>query len=198
MYNKLSDEELKNALTPYEPPGTFVYYDEFGNVTAISNITTLGGNYIQIPQYRADEFLSKGKDFNKYKIDYFKTDAPIKEDKEHMVYHLLYMIPELKTHSDRELIVIHDSQRKSWTFSLNNLGKKKVSLENKDKRYLFYVTKNRNPHFLFSTIEILGADLIQGKEIKFNIQDEHDLTKISIFTSPNFESYGIVKNDTQV
>lgn len=196
MYSELSETELAEALKPYKQPRMFVYYDEFNNVTAISNITTLGGNFIEVPQYRTDEFLSSGKDFNRYKIDYFKTDAPTKEDIDNLVYHILYMIPVLKKISDRELIVTHSKKKKSWKFFLTDEGKQKLNVENADKTFSFYVTKYRNPHYLISTINLRGDDLRSGKEIKFKIDDEYDLTKISLYTSPNFSSYGIVENDT--
>jgi len=196
MYSELSKEQLDNALRLFVQPCMYVYYDEFNNVTAISNLNTLGGNFIEVPQYRTDEFLSNGKDFNKYKIDYFKTDAPIKEENENLVYHILYMIPVLNKNLEKELVIAHNKNKKTWKFFLNNEAKQQLDAGNRDKTFTFYVTQYRNPHFLLSTINVSGDELISGKEIKFKINDEKNLSKISLYTSPNFSSYGIVENDT--
>jgi hypothetical protein len=59
----------------------------------------------------------------------------------------------------------------------------------------FYVTSKSNPSLLVTTLEIKGLDLLSKKAINFSSEEERNLNSISIYVYPEFDSYGLLKND---
>ena len=70
--DELTPEQLANAQTvSIMPTCMFVYHDELGNITAISNEKNDSLLYVEVPESKVVDFISGAKDFSKYRIDYF-------------------------------------------------------------------------------------------------------------------------------
>jgi hypothetical protein len=70
--DELTSEQLAKAqAVSIMPTCMFVYHDESGNITAISNEKNDSLLYVEVLESKVIDFISGAKDFSKYKIDYF-------------------------------------------------------------------------------------------------------------------------------
>ena len=193
--DELTPEQLANAQTvSIMPTCMFVYHDELGNVTAISNEKNDSLLYVEVPESKVVDFISGAKDFSKYRIDYFTFN---KEDyKEEPLIdiptNLIYIIPFSKKEDEKDITVVHDKETKTWTFTLNELGIDIVKKQNSFKPYRFYIIKDNNPQFLLSTIELTGDELLQSPIVPFKSKFENHVNTVGIATMKEFNSYGLL------
>ena len=172
----------------------FVYHDELGNITAISNEKNDSLLYVEVPESKVVDFISGAKDFSKYRIDYFTFN---KEDyKEEPLIdiptNLIYIIPFSKKEDEKDITVVHDKETKTWTFTLNELGIDIVKKQNSFKPYRFYIIKDNNPQFLLSTIELTGDELLQSPIVPFKSKFENHVNTVGVATMKEFNSYGLL------
>ena len=193
--DELTPEQLANAQTvSIMPTCMFVYHDELGNVTAISNEKNDSLLYVEVPESKVVDFISGAKDFSKYRIDYFTFN---KEDyKEEPLIdiptNLIYIIPFSKKEDEKDITVVHDKETKTWTFTLNELGIDIVKKQNSFKPYRFYIIKDNNPQFLLSTIELTGDELLQSPIVPFKSKFENHVNTVGVATMKEFNSYGLL------
>ena len=193
--DELTPEQLANAQTvSIMPTCMFVYHDELGNITAISNEKNDSLLYVEVPESKVVDFISGAKDFSKYRIDYFTFN---KEDyKEEPLIdiptNLIYIIPFSKKEDEKDITVVHDKETKTWTFTLNELGIDIVKKQNSFKPYRFYIIKDNNPQFLLSTIELTGDELLQSPIVPFKSKFENHVNTVGIATMKEFNSYGLL------
>ena len=193
--DKLTPEQLEKALAvSVMPTCMFVYYNESGNVTAISNEKNDSLLYAEVPESKVVDFISGAKDFSKYRIDYFTFN---KEDyKEEPLIdiptNLIYIIPFSKKEDEKDITVVHDKETKTWTFTLNELGIDIVKKQNSFKPYRFYIIKDNNPQFLLSTIELTGDELLQSPIVPFKSKFENHVNTVGVATMKEFNSYGLL------
>jgi hypothetical protein len=95
--DELTPEQMQRALAvSIMPSCMFVYYDESGNVTSISNERNDNLLYAEVLESKVIDFLSGARDFSKYKIDYFTfnkddyTSQPLID----IPTDLIYVIPQ--------------------------------------------------------------------------------------------------------
>ena len=80
--SKLSQYQLDQIKQLSIIPSTmYVWYNEDGSITGISNSKSYG-LYLEVEKSRLQDFLSGKKDYCRYNINYFKFDRAlqIKED----------------------------------------------------------------------------------------------------------------------
>jgi uncharacterized protein YuzE len=193
--DELTPEQLEQALAVSRmSTDMFVYYDESGNVTGISNEKNESLMYAKVDESKVTEFLSGAKDFSKYKIDYFTFN---KEDhKEEPLIeipaNLIYVVPFVKKEDIIEIVITHDKENKTWSFNLNESGVDIVKKQNLFKPYRFYIIKDNNPQFLLSTIELTGEELLESPTIAFKSKFENHVKTVGIATMKEFNSYGLL------
>ena len=193
--DKLTPEQLEQALAvSIMPTCMFVYYDESGNVTAISNEKNDSLLYAEVPESKVIDFVSGAKDFSKYKIDYFTFN---KDDyKEELLVdiptNLIYIIPFSKKEDEKDITILHDKETKTWSFILNESGIDIVKKQNSFKPYRFYIIKDNNPQFLLSTIELTGEQLLESPSVAFKSKFENHVKTVGVATMKEFNSYGLL------
>jgi hypothetical protein len=193
--DELTPEQLANAqAVSIMPTCMFVYYNESGNITAISNEKNDSLLYVEVPESKVVDFISGAKDFSKYRIDYFTFN---KEDyKEEPLIdiptNLIYIIPFSKKEDEKDITVVHDKETKTWSFTLNESGMDIVKKQNSFKPYRFYIIKDNNPQFLLSTIELTGDELLQSPIVPFKSKFENHVNTVGIATMKEFNSYGLL------
>lgn len=193
--DELTPEQLEQALAvSIMPTCMFVYYDESGNVTAISNEKNDSLLYAEVPESKVIDFLSGEKSFSKYKIDYFtfNKDAYKAELLIDIPTNLIYVIPFSKKEDIKDITITHDKETKTWTFVLNESGVEVVKKHNIFKPYRFYIIKDNNPQLLLSTIELTGEELLQSPSVAFKSKFENHVKTAGIVTMKEFNSYGLL------
>jgi hypothetical protein len=193
MSNELTKEELDQALAvSYIHPNMYVYYNDYGNITSISNVKQTDAEFLEVPEVKLVDFLSGKKDFSRYKIDYFKFN---RENTKQEVdidtsQNLIYIVPVVSDYS-KDVTIVFNKQELSWSFILSDNAKNTVSQYSLDKVYSFYVTKNKDPQFLLDSIHVTGIDLLNN----MSIPSTAGLTTMSLVTSRHFKSYGLLINE---
>ena len=193
--DELTPEQLEQALAVSRmSTDMFVYYDELGNVTGISNEKNESLMYAKVDESKVTEFLSGAKDFSKYKIDYFTFNKdefkslPLVE----IPTNLIYIVPFIKKEDTTDIVITHDKENKRWSFNLSQLGIEVVKQQNLFKPYRFYIIKDSNPQFLLSTIELTRAELLETPSVGFKSKFENHVKTVGVATMKEFNSYGLL------
>jgi hypothetical protein len=193
--DELTPEQLEQALAvSIMPTCMFVYYDELGNVTAISNEKNDSLLYAEVPESKVIDFVSGVRDFSKYKIDYFTFNKDDYKDEAliDIPTNLIYIIPFSKKEDDRDITIVHNKETKTWSFILNDAGIEIVKKQNSNKPYRFYIVKDNNPQFLLSTIELTGEQLLESPSVAFKSKFEKHVKTVGVATMKEFNSYGLL------
>jgi len=193
----LTEEELLLAKQRYIPPThAYIYYNDNRKVVSISPIKYDHEvtNFIEVPFIRALDFLEGKKDPARYDLEYFKTGKEkLLDTKKVLRKNLIFQIPEINTLA--EVTFVHNIKNKRWEVSLTNSAIDELEKMNLNTVLKFYVTVKSRPQLLIRTIDIKGTELITKKFINFSTEYELNLDKISLYTYPEFNSYGVKKND---
>ena len=193
--DELTPEQLEKALAvSIMPTCMFVYYNESGNVTAISNEKNDSLLYAEVLESKVVDFVSGAKDFSKYKIDYFTFNkGDYKEESlVDIPTNVIYVVPFSKKEDDKDITIIHNKETKTWSFILNELGIDIVKKHNVYKPYRFYIIKDNNPQFLLSTIELTGEELLESPSVAFKSNFENHVKTVGVATMKEFNSYGLL------
>ena len=193
--DELTVEQLQQALAvSIMPTCMFVYYDESGIVTSISNEKHDDLLYAEVPESKVVDFLSGAKDFSKYKIDYFtfNKDDYKSESLIDIPTDLIYVIPQSNKDDFKDIVVTHDKENRLWHFALSESGIEIVKKHNLYKPYRFYIIKDNNPQFLLSTIELTGAALLEKPTVSFKSKFENHVKTVGVATMKEFNSYGLL------
>jgi hypothetical protein len=193
--DELTPEQLEQALAvSIMPTCMFVYHNESGNITAISNEKNDSLLHVEVPEFKVIDFLSGAKDLSKYKIDYFTFN---KDDyKEASLIdiptNLIYIVPFSKKEDKKDITIVHNKETKTWSFILNESGIEIVKKQNSFKPYRFYIIKDNNPQFLLSTIELTGEQLLESPSVAFKSRFEKHIKTVGVATMTEFNSYGLL------
>ena len=193
--DELTPEQLKQALAvSIMPTCMFVYYDELGNVTAISNEKNDSLLYAEVLESKVIDFVSGAKDFSKYKIDYFTFNKDDHKEKPliDIPTNLIHIIPFSKKEDEKDITIVHNKETKTWSFILNESGINVVKNQNRFKPYRFYIIKDNNPQFLLSTIELTGEELLESPSVAFKSKFENHVKTVGVATMKEFSSYGLL------
>lgn len=181
------------------PNDRYIYYDEDGEITAVSNTNDLEGDYIVLPLEKVINFLN-GKEstslyfvvydtlLKKYvlKLKYYSDDISFD------INDSIYQVPR-KVKEKPDLTVVQDIKNKQWVFRVNQGLKKYFKSQNSfyDQKIQFSVTRNNDPHELYRVIIVSFKELIHSRNIKipFEYDLEEDNDDISLYTIKRFEIY---------
>lgn len=188
------------------PTDRFVYFDEEGEITAISNTKDIEGNFITVHLDEVMNFLTGKERVDSYlvvydtvlkkhilKLKYYADDSVYKVDED---------IFKVKKEVDKkpDLIITQDVKKKCWKFTvdegLRDYLTSQTSLYSKNLQ--FSVTRKNDPHELYQLIIVNLDDLVkQGfLTIPFASQYEENNNDVSVYTTKRFETYLYeVKND---
>jgi hypothetical protein len=193
---KLTDAEIEIAMKPYSLPFAYIYYNDDGQVTMISPIKYDHLKYLEVPFERAKDFLAGKKDSSKYDLEYFKTGISVVVKNESLIRkNIIYEIPVVEAIGDNDLTIVHNNANKCWEIVLTRNAIDLLEKQNVNSLIKFYLTEKSKPHLLITTIDVKGSELFTRKYIKFVSEIEQDLDAVSVYTYPDFASYGLIKHD---
>ena len=180
------------------PTKKYVYFDEAGNVLAVSNSNSQSGNFIEVEQEEVIEVLKGNEPISAYHVAF---DTMLKKYKfKHKFIadtHILdisqdiYEIPFNTV--DPDITIVEDQKEKQWIVIIDDKILQEV--ENKTSYFnfnlQFSVTNFNDPMTLQQFIKIELKELIACKTIKipFDSKLEVDKNRLSVYTIKKFDSY---------
>lgn len=178
----MEDEtELRIPVFKAPPNIFFVYYDDEGNITDITNEKKVSGNFLEKSYKDVVEFLDGKKQLSNFQIKILEGKTKIfQKTKLKLVYKDLIILPE---NSKAECVVQICSQHIEL--------KTDAKLDNDQRILKFFIVDTKNLNFLIKTINVSLHDLCLGKKVVF----QFDVKKHRIVTKKFFSSYGIIYND---
>lgn len=190
----LTEEELKIAQTPYQVPKfAYIYYNDRREITSISPIKYDNLDYLEVAFDRAKDFLQGKKDFARYDLDYFRSSTDkIANTTQRIRKSIIHEIPTVDTKNICDVTIIHNKDH--WKIELSSKVIDALQRQNLNSSIKFFVTKKSTPNFLINILEIKGIDLLSKKTLKFSSKEELSLDNFSVYTYPEFDSYGLLKN----
>lgn len=176
----------------------YVYYDNQGEITSISNTKNSTEDYISVELDKVINFLNGKENPGIYVVVY---DTLIKQHVLKLKYHVndtafsvtndIYEVPRL-TDSTPDLIISQNIKNKKWIFSIDKVLQQYLQSQSLHNRKIhFSITRNNDPHELYRQIIIEFADLIKTNsvEIDFKYQFEESNNDLSVYTTKRFETY---------
>lgn len=175
----------------------YVYFDEDGNLTAVSNVNTEPGNYVEV-EFRDIENLITGKEhffhyyiaFDTASKSYVLKHKLNEEDFTFDVNNQIYKIP--RNSSITDIKIIQDIKNKKWTIVLDDVirsnfkSKKMIFTKSLD----FSFTRYNDPHQLEKFLVIDLNQLVEKDlQIEFVNQIELDPDALSVYTIKRLETY---------
>jgi hypothetical protein len=175
----------------------YVYFDEDGNLTAVSNVNTEPGNYVEVEFADIANLITGKEHFFHYYVafdtvskSYVLKHKLNEEDFTFDVNNQIYKIPNSSARTD--IKIIQDIPNKKWTIVLDEIirdnFKSKKMIFTKSLNFSF--TRYNDPHQLekFLTIE-LNSLIEQDLHIDFENQIELDPNALSVYTIKRLETY---------
>ena len=190
----LTLKEILEAESVSAIPSTmYVWYDDSGTITGISNLKS-DGPYLQVPKARLVDFLSGKKDYCRYNIEYFKFDTAlqIKDETTKISSALIYEIPRVTELGHADCTIIHNRELQHWELVLSDSAKALLSQINPNTIFEFHLTSVKDPHFLYKTILLKVPNMLAAKPLGFKSEIEQDINLFSISTFGYFKSYGLL------
>jgi hypothetical protein len=187
----------------YIPNDRFVYYDESGEITSISNTNDDKGNYIILPLEKVMNFLTGKERTSSYAVVY---DTLIKQYvlklkyyADENAYHItndIYRV-ELGSIEKSDLTIVQDIKNKKWIFEIDQGLKNYLKSITHSRKIHFSITRKNDPHDLYRLIIVDFSELIKSNlEVPFKYQTEENTNDISVYTTKRFETYTYeVKHD---
>ena len=195
-FEELSEEELAKLLNP-TPTVYYVYFDNDGNVDAITNEkrleTTL--NVAEVDYKTAEIFLTGKANFINYRLTLSNKNSYVfvkKSSDLDVGLNTLSMVEQLPD-EETACIVEWNGKEKEWQLYLKNDSTTTTKLS---VNLMFYVSLlNRN--FLVRTIKLDINDLADNQKvtIPFISDIESDISKVRVSTRKFFDSYGLIINE---
>jgi hypothetical protein len=184
--------------TIYITNDRFVYYDNQGEITTVSNTNDLEGSYIILPLERVINFLTGTESTSSYSVVY---DTLVKQHvlklkyyADENAFHVNNEIFEVEKQTEHkpDLTITQDIKNKIWKFKIDQGLKDyltSVSSAHRQKIH-FSVTRKNDPHELYRLIIIDFNELVENNiEIPFKYQSEESKDNISVYTTKRFETY---------
>jgi hypothetical protein len=184
----------------YIPTKKYVYFDDKGEISSISNSNSLEGNFIEVAQEVVINILKGIDQPSAFCVTYdtlekkhiFKRKAT-ENNFSVIVNDNMYNIPFIGDTIDYDIKLMQDFLNQEWRLVLHN-GIKYNLLANAsfyDTILYFSITKKNDPHELYHYFTVTINDLLQHDEIKipFKSQFELDKSDISVYTFKKFNVY---------
>lgn len=195
-FEELTAEELDKLMNP-TPAVYYVYFDDEGNIDAITNEKRAESsfNVAEVNYNTAEIFLTGKANFINYRLTLSNKNSYVfvkKIGESDVGLNTLNTIYEQPT-EDTACIVEWNKHTKTWQLYLQNDNAVTTRLS---VNLTFYVSLvNRN--FLVRTIKLDMKDFSNNQKvtIPFSSEVENDISKIVVSTRRFFDSYGLVINE---
>ena len=190
----------------YVPTDRYIYYDDQGEITSISNTNDLEGNYILLPLEKVINFLTGKESASSYIVIYdtlLKQNVlKLKYQSDEMTFYVnddIFKVPQ-ELDGKPDLIITQDIKNKKWIFTVDQglQSYLKSQVLSYNKKIHISITRKNDPHDLYHLIIFDFDKLINDRilEVPFRYQSEESETDLSVYTSKRFETYVYeVKND---
>jgi hypothetical protein len=202
-------KEIEDRLSPAEIEAAtrevisiyYAFYDNQGNITAVSNEIIAGHeHFIQISYEIFENFVTCREIFSNWVVNKTKNSSNelgvelVQRSLQASTFknNMFEIIQDMPT-EDTEVTVHWDGYYKCWIFLISDEARQQI-YDNKigSKVLTFYVVYEHLFDFLIRTIEIPIGNLIADKVIiPFEHAVEEKYNKINISTKSVFGSYGI-------
>lgn len=175
----------------------YVYFDDEGNLTAIANINSEPGNYVEVEFADIINLITGKEQFFHYYVafdtvtkSYVLKHKFNEEDFTFDVNNQIYKIP--RNSSKTDIKIIQDVKNKKWKITLDNVirdnFKSKKMIFTKSLNFSF--TAYNDPHQLEKFLVVDLNQLIETDiEFEFENQIELDPTALSVYTIKRLETY---------
>lgn len=202
-------EEIEDCLSPEEieaatrkiVPSYYAYYDNAGNITAVSNeLLTEHEHFIQITYEIFENFVTCREIFGDWVVNKTKNSSNelgvelvLRSQQASTFKNNMFEIIQNTPEEETEVVIHWDGYYKRWIFIITDAARQRIyDNEIGSKVLTFYVTYNHAFEFLIRTIEIPIENLISDKVIvPFEHTSEEEYNNIGISTKSVFRSYGI-------
>lgn len=182
----------------YVPTKKYVYFDDFGELVAVSNNNKEVGNYIEVEQADVIDIITGNEQPSHFCISFdgiekkYVLKSKTKEiENKFSIKNNISKIESNVTNAD--IVIKQDVKNKCWIINLDNKIKKTIKLKEHSYKSLlhFAVTEKNDPHVLYHYFVIYLEDLINKSTVKipFNSQKEQDKENISVYTNKKFQNY---------
>lgn len=175
----------------------YVYFDDDGNLTAVSNVNTEPGNYIEVEFADIVNLITGKEQFFHYYVAFDTVSKSYvlkhKFNEEEFTFDVnnqIYKIPRNDTRTD--IKIVQDIKNKKWKIILDDI----IRSNFKSKKMIFTKSLNfsftayNEPHQLEKFIVVDLNQLIESNlEIKFENQIELDPNALSVYTIKRLETY---------
>ncbi len=157
----------------------FVYYDDEGNITSVTNENRAQGKYLEVEEEEVKDFLNGSKSFTQFKIHSLTSGnkgIKLATDTTDLVYKdFCFVSPK----EDSDVDVIHDSINRAWEIKLNaRLVPTKME---------FFICKNEDINFLIRTFIVDQ----KSNTVKFESNVENNINNLIVLTKKVYDSYGL-------
>lgn len=159
----------------------FVYYDDDGSITSITNERKSSGDYIEAEESEVKDFLNGSKDFTKFKISSLSSGTKqikLASDNSILVYKDFYIVNKSK--GNEQVIIECNTNTHCWDIRLNDTAQ---LLD-----FSFYVCKKDNLNFLVREIKVPAKKMCS---IPFDNDLENQINEFIVLTKQVHKSYGL-------
>lgn len=159
----------------------FVYHDDEGNITSITNEKRSTGEFIEADEAEIADFLNGSKDFTKFKIQNLTSGTKkikLASETSELVYKDFYIIN--KSDGTEQVVIEHNSANFCWNIKLND----SAQLLN----FSFYICHKDNLNFLIKEIKVPAKKIFS---LPFENKIEEQINDFVILTKRLHKSYGI-------
>jgi hypothetical protein len=189
----LSEEELAQALALCSFTNThFVYFEENGDITSITNEKKPGNSsYIEYRYEDVKEFLTGKINLLDYRLILNTKHEPVIIKKTAEADYVTYSFKVIEPYTkDPVILVVWNKTEKMWHVSIN---KQMPVYSGINSTLSFFVTFEKNIDFLIRSFHIEMKDLITKDvvDIPFTSKFEDDIESILLTTGKFVHSYGL-------
>jgi hypothetical protein len=159
----------------------FVYYDDDGNITAITNEKRPSGNFLETDESEILDFLNGSKDFTKFKITSLSSGTKqikLATESTSLIYKDFYIVG--KANDTEQVLIFHDVFNSCWNISLDSQAKQ--------VDFSLYICKKENLNFLIREIKVPARKNVL---IPFDLDIEKNISNLMILVKKIHQSYGI-------
>ena len=183
----------------YVPTKKYVYYDEEGNITSITNRIVSDDPYIEVENSDVKPITSGQDQMTNYFVEfdtltkqYLFKHKKINNKSFVSIRDNVHQITK-ENSENYDLKIIRDNINKQWIFKLDT--ELRENLKETYSRYAqtmnFSITREDEPHNLYQMVKIKVKDLIVNKDVKIPFVKEKffDNKEISVYTVRKFRTY---------
>jgi hypothetical protein len=176
----------------------FVYFDENGEITKITNYREEDSqSFIQVDYSLVDSIMRGVESSFNFMVVYdiiareYTLKAKILTND--FMFNVNHRIHEITKNSvDADLTVIHDIKNSCWKFRINNSLQEQLLVQRISiaTPLFFSITKRSDPNVLYRTLQLKFSDLLEHLDFSIPFVYNSEYTKnLSVYTIKKMQSY---------